>query len=46
IDEILARAEAQGGRVLMPRTPITETSWWAVFSDPDGNVLGLFEGTV
>jgi predicted enzyme related to lactoylglutathione lyase len=29
-----------------PKSPITDTSWWAVFEDPDGNVIGLFEGTM
>ena len=22
-----------------------ETSWWAIFEDPDGNHIGLYEGT-
>jgi hypothetical protein len=29
----------------MERSPITETSWWAIFTDPDGNTIGLYEGT-
>lgn len=45
IDEALARAEAHGGKVLMSRQPISETSWWAVLEDPDGNHIGLYEGT-
>ena len=44
IEETLAKVRANGGTVLMDRQPIDATSWWAVFSDPDGNVLGLFEG--
>lgn len=44
IDEVLGKVEANGGRVLMPRTAIDETSWFAVFEDPDGNHIGLFEG--
>ncbi|WP_308492389.1 VOC family protein [Microbacterium terrisoli] len=46
IDDVLAKAEASGGRVVTPKSPISETSWWGVFEDPDGNVIGLFEGTM
>ncbi|MFS0884662.1 VOC family protein [Aeromicrobium sp. 179-A 4D2 NHS] len=45
IDETLAKVTEQGGRVVMERQPISETSWWAIFEDPDGNVVGLYEGT-
>lgn len=45
IDEALARATELGGTVLMPKGPIDDTSWYAVFTDPDGNQIGLFEGT-
>ena len=44
IEDALATAVAQGGAVLMEKTPISETSWWAVLSDPDGNHIGLYEG--
>ena len=45
IDEALAKAVELGGTVLQGKQPITETSWWAFFRDPDGNVIGLYEGT-
>ena len=45
IDEATAAAREAGGRVLMEKTEITPTSWWAVIEDPDGNAIGLFEGT-
>lgn len=45
IDDTIAAAEAAGGAVAMPKDNITETSWWAVIVDPDGNHIGLFEGT-
>ena len=41
IDETLAKAVANGGTTVMEKQPITETSWWAVFTDPDGNTVGL-----
>lgn len=44
IDETLALVEQHGGTVLMGKSPISETSWWAIFADPDGNQLGLYEG--
>ncbi|GAA3547792.1 glyoxalase [Aeromicrobium flavum] len=44
IEETLAAAKEQGARVVMERQPISETSWWAIFEDPDGNVIGLYEG--
>lgn len=45
IDEALARVTELGGEVVARKTPITETSWWAIFRDPDGNEIGLYEGT-
>ena len=45
IDDTLAKVTELGGTVQMERSPITETSWWAIFTDPDGNTIGLYEGT-
>lgn len=44
IEETLVKAQGQGGRVIMEKSPISETSWWAIFEDPDGNQVGLYEG--
>lgn len=44
IDDVLAKVRDTGGQVLMEKSQISETSWFAVFSDPDGNHLGLYEG--
>ncbi|MFV0535659.1 MAG: VOC family protein [Cumulibacter sp.] len=44
IDETLAKVRENGGAVVMEKTPISERSWSAVFSDPDGNHIGLYEG--
>ncbi|WP_251452375.1 VOC family protein [Microbacterium sp. Marseille-Q6648] len=44
IDETVATATAAGATVLMEKSPISETSWWAVIADPDGNAIGLYEG--
>jgi uncharacterized protein len=45
IDETLEKATAAGATVVMEKSPISETSWWAIFADPDGNHVGLYEGT-
>lgn len=45
IDETLELAKNSGGQVVMDKSPISETSWFAIFSDPDGNHVGLYEGT-
>ena len=44
IDDVLAKVTERGGKVLMAKQPISETSWWAVFEDLDGNTVGLYEG--
>jgi hypothetical protein len=44
IDETLALAVSKGATVLMAKDPISETSWWAVLRDPDGNSIGIYEG--
>lgn len=46
IEDVLAVVQERGGRVVAPKSAVSDTSWYAVFEDPDGNVIGLFEGTV
>lgn len=45
IEAALASAKDMGGTVLLERSPITETSAWAAFTDPDDNVIGIYEET-
>lgn len=45
IDDVLTKAVDAGGAVVMGKTPISDTSWYAVFSDTEGNQMGLYEGT-
>ena len=40
-----AKATESGGPVVMDKHPTSDTSWWAIFTDPDGNTIGLYEGT-
>ncbi len=44
IDDTIAAVVDAGGAVAMEKSPISETSWWAAITDPDGNVIGLYEG--
>lgn len=44
IDDTIAAATAAGATVLAEKTPISDTSWWAVIADVDGNAIGLYEG--
>lgn len=44
IDDVLAKVRESGGAVVMDKTPISETSWYAAFTDTEGNQLGLYEG--
>lgn len=45
IDDTLAKVTDLGGRVAMAKQEISPTSWWASFVDPEGNEIGLYEGT-
>lgn len=45
IDSILGRIDLAGGRVIMPKTLINDTSgYFALFIDSEGNRLALHEG--
>lgn len=41
LDIVLARVEAAGGHVVMPKTSIGENGWIATFMDSEGNRVGL-----
>ncbi|MBK9176294.1 MAG: VOC family protein [Flavobacteriales bacterium] len=46
MDGILDRIELAGGRVIMPRTLISESAgWFALFIDSEGNRVALHEGS-
>lgn len=42
IEADLKKIESMGGKVVMPRTEIPETGWFAFFEDPSGNTLALY----
>lgn len=43
IEDALNEIWTRGGTVLRTRSRMASQGWWAAFSDPDGNVIGLFE---
>ena len=43
IDDALQRVGAAGGTVLAGRTPVGEMGFSAYFTDPEGNLIGLWE---
>lgn len=40
----LERINQSGGTTVVARTPVDEMGSFALFADPDGNVLGIWEG--
>jgi predicted enzyme related to lactoylglutathione lyase len=43
IDAKLARIEEAGGSTVVGKTPVGEMGFAAYFTDPEGNVMGLWE---
>ena len=44
LDATLKKASDGGGKVVFPTTKVGPTTTIALFSDPDGNVIGLTDG--
>jgi predicted enzyme related to lactoylglutathione lyase len=45
INDDLRRIEGLGGKMVVPKTEIPSMGYWAIFTDPTGNRIGLFEQT-
>lgn len=43
VTEHLAKAEAAGGRIVMPRTVVPDMVTFGLLADPAGNVVGVVE---
>ena len=43
INEHLAKAEAGGGTIVVPRTVVPDTVVFGMFTDPAGNLVGVVE---
>ena len=44
IDASIAKVEANGGKVAIPKMEVPNNGWIAWFTDPTGNTFGLFQG--
>jgi predicted enzyme related to lactoylglutathione lyase len=44
VDQTIEKVQAAGGKVVTPKTPIPGMGAFARVVDPEGNVIGLFEG--
>lgn len=44
-DATLATVKANGGTVLVPTTVVPDMVTFALFADPEGNVVGLVQGS-
>ena len=43
IEPVAESAEANGGKVVMPMQEIPGIGWFALITDPDGNVFGIWK---
>ncbi len=43
LDESIEKIEKAGGKIVMPRMAIPTVGWVAYFTDPDGNIHGVYE---
>ncbi len=39
----LAKIEAKGGKIILPKTEIPGVGWFAFFADPTGNQVALYK---
>lgn len=43
IDSIMRKVKEHGGAVKRTKTVIPAMGWYALFNDPDGNTIGLYQ---
>ncbi len=43
IDQAAATIETNGGKIIQPKSPVGNFGFAAYFSDPEGNVVGLWQ---
>lgn len=41
VDEYVAKVEANGGKIVVPKMAIPGVGWLAYFTDPEGNIHGI-----
>jgi hypothetical protein len=43
VDEYAKKIEDSGGKIIVPKMAVPSMGYWALFTDPDGNVLAIWE---
>lgn len=43
IDDHTKKIEKAGGRIVVPKMPVPSVGWLAYFTDPDGNIHGIYQ---
>jgi predicted enzyme related to lactoylglutathione lyase len=43
IDKSVSAIEKAGGKIVVPKMPIPTVGWLAYFTDPDGNIHGVYQ---
>ena len=43
LDESIAQVQRLGGAILRPKTAVPKTAWYAVVSDPEGNIFAMWQ---
>lgn len=45
VDTSLNKAEALGGKIIVPKSPIPGVAWFGMFRDPTGNLVAVMTTT-
>jgi len=43
LDEYIAKVEANGGEIVVPKRPVPGVGWMAYFNDTEGNLHGMMQ---
>lgn len=43
LDETVAKVEANGGQIVVPKMPVPNMGWVAYFKDTEGNIHGIWQ---
>lgn len=43
LDKAVEKVESSGGKIVVPKMPIPTVGWLAYFTDPDGNIHGMYQ---
>ena len=42
LEQSISKIESLGGKIVVPKMPIPTVGWLAYFTDPEGNIHGLY----